>query len=366
MGATSLWAWTAPAAIAASAVGAVLAALPLAALWTPRGRTAATALAATYKITLLAFCVALLGLLAPALAAGAGDGRAAAALRDIAAIAGLGLGAFGVAALAAAGRWRPINATLLGLGAVTALVSTTAGAARGDGNVFALFPDRDAGIAFFGLVAAQALVTLGDELGRRAPMGGRDALAPLSRRTLVPVLAGLSSVLMIAAGGSRVGVVVAVATLALTAAAWTLREKRAGVLAFRLAATVLAFLAAGLALAWAAAPGAAGGITTGDAASALATWIDRVGAIGAVLIGVAVAAALIQIGRAEDRGRAPARGIALALGAVTLALLTALLSPTAAAAPILAWAAMQIGLAAGVIDLDLKRQPAGQLVAAST
>lgn len=352
----TVWAWTAPAPVGASVCAAALAALPLAAVMTARGRDAAAALARTYRISLIVLCAALLALLAPAISAGTADVRAAAALRTIALIAGLGLGAFGVAALVAAGRWRPVNAALLAAGATAAVVSAGLGALRGDADAFALFADRDAGLAFFGLVATQALVTLGDELGRRTPMNGRAQLAPLSRRTLIPVLAGLTAALMLAGGGSGIGAAIAVATLALAAAAWTLREKRTGARAFRLGAAVLAVLAAALAWPWIA----------GADGSALQAWAAPLGGIGAAGVAIAVLTVLAQIAMAEDRGRRPARGFALALGAAALVGMAALLSPTAAAAPVVAWAALQLGLAAGVVDLDLRRQRAGQLVAATT
>ena len=312
-----------------------------------------------------------------------------------------GIGFFFVAVTGAAtavGRNRMLGAMLWVPLALAALTIIDRFDGRGDffgmivplaeGRVSGPFPDPNEAATVFALFAVFATFAGVDELTRR-PAQGAGPLPALAQRLFLPSASFVASLNMLVLSGSRAGIAAGVAGLAVYLfLAWQRGQKgRAGprvVPAVAGAAAVMALVVAvtsgGGALhryaaaasdrdyyaamtraamtAWGQKPLFGHGLGAYDLLPAgadgapfdMLRWLAEAGVVGAALLAAALGMLLWRLWRAEDHGRRPSRGFALAAGLLATALVhgaatSALASPAAAAV-----LAALLGIAAAYID----------------
>jgi O-antigen ligase len=299
-------------------------------------------------------------------------------------------GAMGRNRLTAAVLWVPLALAVLtvmdwfdGRGDFFGLVAPDA-----NGRVAASFASPNEAATAFALFAVFAAFAAVDELTRRtaSDVGPAETLA---RRLLLPAASFLASFNLLALSGSRAGIAAGVAGLAVFFfIAWRRGQRgRAGPRIVPIAAAVVAGLALVTAItsgvgairryvaapgdphyyasmteaamsAWRQKPLFGHGLGAYDLLPAGADgapfdslrWLAEAGVFGAALLLSAIGMFVWQLWRAEDHGRRPSRGFALAAGLLTVAITHgAATSAMAAPGPASVFAVL-LGVAAAYID----------------
>ena len=314
-------------------------------------------------------------------------------------LAGLGLFFVSVAgATTAAGRNRMLAALLwipLVLAALTildwldgrgdffGLVAPSA-----DNRVSGPFADPNEAATAFALFAVFGAFAAMDELTRR-PAQGAPPLPALTRRLFLPAASVVASLNMLALSGSRAGIASGVAGLAVYFfIAWRRGQKgRAGPQIAPIVAGSVAVLALLVAItsgggamrryaaasddvkyyasvtkaavgAWTDKPIFGHGLGAYDLLPASADgapfdalrWLAEAGIVGTALIAAALGMLLWSLWRADDHGRKPSRGFALAAGLLTTALVHGAATSAMASPPAAGVLAALLGIATAYID----------------
>ena len=227
-----------------------------------------------------------------------------------------------------------------------------------DNRVSGPFADPNEAATVFALFAVLAAFAAMDELTRR-PTQGAGPLPALARRLFLPAASVVASLNMLTLSGSRAGIAAGVAGLAVYFfIAWRRGQKgRAGPRIAPIVAGSVAVLALLVAVtsgagalhryaatssdvkyyasmtkaavgAWADKPVFGHGLGAYDLLPAGADgapfdalrWLAEAGLVGSALLAAALGTLLWRLWRADDHGRKPSRGFALAAGLLTVAL----------------------------------------------